>query len=214
MGVRRERLASLPGEGAAVTRRSGAALAARSSRRAEVQRSVHAGVSLQYYRMSPQAVPPSGIIRLCCRRIPHIQHETTTGRRAAKPPAEGARSSSAMTGSPPGDRRDPGLGLEDEQRPARSRSWLDNRWHANPRLASSSDDPDRRSARCAPTAESTEPQRLIERGRRRWRVALSGRGRLHCRARPRWQWAPRGRRRRMAGPGPLIEKREWRIRLR
>jgi hypothetical protein len=129
VGVRRERLASLPEEGA-VARRSGAALAARSWRRAEVQRSVHAGVSLQYQRMSPQALPPSGTIRLCCRRIPHIQHETTAGRRAAKPPAEGARSSSAMTGSPPGDRRDPGLRLEDEQRPARSRSWLDNRWLA------------------------------------------------------------------------------------
>jgi hypothetical protein len=80
--------------------------------------------------MSAQAPPPSGTIWFCCRRIPHIQHETTAGRRAAKPAAAGARSSSAMIASPPGDRRDRGLRLEDEQQPTQSRGWLDNRWLA------------------------------------------------------------------------------------
>src|SRR5215469_219471 len=84
--------------------------AVRASRWAEVQRSVHAGVSLQYHLTSLHALPPSGNIWLCCRWIPHIQHATTAGRRAATPAAEGARCSSAMIASPPGGRRDPGSG--------------------------------------------------------------------------------------------------------
>jgi hypothetical protein len=78
--------------------------------------------------MSPQALPPSGTIWDCCKPIPHSQHDTTAARRAAGPAADGVRVWSAMTASPPGDRRDP------RSRPKISRgqpglaSWLDNRW--------------------------------------------------------------------------------------
>jgi hypothetical protein len=60
----------------------GAASAARPWRRAEVQRSVQARVSLQYHRRSSQALPPSGAIWFWCRLMPHSQHETTAARRA------------------------------------------------------------------------------------------------------------------------------------
>jgi hypothetical protein len=115
-------------KGAATALRPDAVWVARAWLRAEIQRSVHARVSLQYHRTSPHAVPPSGTIWCCCKRIPQSQHETTAGRRAAKPPADGVRISSTMTASPPGDRRDPRSRPEDKQRPTRSRSWLDNRW--------------------------------------------------------------------------------------
>jgi len=59
-----------------------AASAASLWRRAENPRSVQARMSLQYHRMSRQALPPSGTIWFWCRRMPHSQHETTAVRRA------------------------------------------------------------------------------------------------------------------------------------
>ncbi len=44
-----------------------------------VQRSVHALVSLQYHRTSSHALPPSGSIWYWDSRVPHSQHETTSG---------------------------------------------------------------------------------------------------------------------------------------
>jgi hypothetical protein len=52
--------------------------------------------------MSLQALPPSATIWLSCRWVPHSQHETMAGRRAAKPSADGVRIWSAMIASPPG----------------------------------------------------------------------------------------------------------------
>src|SRR5215472_8969861 len=125
-----------------------AAPAARASRRLEVQRSVQARVSWQYHRMSPQAWPPSGTIWFGCRRIPHIQHETTAGPRAAKP-AEGARSSSAIIAPPPATvaLSDYGSKMNSSQ-PRLAAGSTTAGWHANPRLAPSSDDPARRGVRC------------------------------------------------------------------
>jgi hypothetical protein len=105
---------------AATAPRPGAAPAARAWCGGEVQRSVHAWVSRQYHRTSLQALPPSGTIWLRCRLIPHIQHETTVTRRAAKPSEGGVRVSSAMTASPPDACRDPRSRPEDQQQPARS----------------------------------------------------------------------------------------------
>jgi hypothetical protein len=61
--------------------------------------------------MSAQALPPSGIIWLECRRIPHIQQETTAARRALTPSAEGVCVWSGITGSPPGLAAATGRGL-------------------------------------------------------------------------------------------------------
>jgi hypothetical protein len=58
--------------------------------------------------MSAQALPPSGTIWLACLRMPHNQHETMMSRRALRAAAEGGCISSAMTGSPPGYRRETG----------------------------------------------------------------------------------------------------------
>ena len=43
----------------------------------EVQRRVHAHMSLQYQRTSWQALPPSATIWLAGKRMPHIQHDLT-----------------------------------------------------------------------------------------------------------------------------------------
>src|SRR5262249_42564640 len=129
-----------PGQGAGRPReaapaaRPAAASAARAWRRAEVQRSVHARASLQYHRTSPHASPPSGTIWARCRWIPHIQHEKTAARRAAKPSAEGARVSSAMTASPPGERRDPDHGPKiSSSQPGLAAGSTTAGWNANGR---------------------------------------------------------------------------------
>jgi hypothetical protein len=128
-----------------------AAPAARASRRLEVQRSVHARVSWQYHRMSPQAWPPSGTIWFGCSRIPHIQHETTAGPRAAKPAAEGARSSSAIIALPPATVAISDYGSKmNSCQPGLAAGSTTAGWHANPRLAPSSDDPVRAHNRSCP----------------------------------------------------------------
>lgn len=149
---------------AATAPRPGEAPAARASRRAVVQRSVHARVSRQYHRTSLQALPPSATIWLCCRRVPHSQHETTAARRAAKPPADGVRTWSAMIASPPGPRRDPRSRPEDKRQPGLAAGSTTAGWNVSPRSPRRPDDPVRGRRRCA---ADSHPVRHQERPRGR-----------------------------------------------
>jgi len=68
------------GRGSATVGRGSATAGRRmAGRRAEgeVQRRVHAHMSLQYQRTSWQALPPSATIWLAGKRMPHIQHDLT-----------------------------------------------------------------------------------------------------------------------------------------